>query len=266
MDPVTSSDSRAGRQGRLRGRVYALLEAPDYLRQGRAGDRPSSGGSIIPEIFLVTVILLNTVSLILWTVPSLTSTYSLWFHLVEYGTVSVFVAEYVLRFWAAPEANAGASPWQQRWRFVVTPTSLIDAAAILPSLAAIVVVLISGDSLSLSFLLVLRLVTRSAQAGPLLSGRAPVGDGTATKGRPVAHRGGGVAGGFGHRRRPDVLRRVGVPAGGFQQHSGSHVVERSHPHHGGLRRHRAGDRHRAAAGGGDCGVGHRPCSPCRQAY
>ena len=175
MDPVTSSDSRAGWQSRLRGRVYALLEAPDYLRQGRAGDRPSSGGSIIPELFLVSVILLNTVSLILWTVPSLTSAYSLWFHLVEYGTVSVFVAEYVLRFWAAPEKNAGASPWQQRWRFVVTPTSLIDAAAILPSLATIVVLLISGDSLSLSFLLVLRLVTRSAKLARYFPGGRRLG-------------------------------------------------------------------------------------------
>ena len=175
MDPVTSSDRRAGRPGTLRGRVYALLEAPDYLRQGRAGDRPSSGGSIIPEIFLISVILLNTVSLILWTVPSLTSAYSLWFHLVEYGTVSVFVVEYGLRFWAAPEANGGASPWQQRWRFVVSPTSLIDAAAILPSLAAIVVLLISGDSVSLSFLLVLRLVTRSAKLARYFPGGRRLG-------------------------------------------------------------------------------------------
>ena len=57
------------------------------------------------EAVLVTVILINSASLILWTVPTLERSYSLWFHVVEYCTVAVFLLEYALRFWAAPEAN-----------------------------------------------------------------------------------------------------------------------------------------------------------------
>ena len=163
MDPVTNADSRPASPTGLRGRVYAVLEAPDLLRQGGAGDGPHLRGSVIPEIFLVVVILINTLSLILSTVPSLKNAYSLWFHLVEYSTVAVFLVEYGLRFWAAPEGHAAGNPWRQRLRFVLSPTGLVDAAAILPSVVAIFVLLISGDSLSLSFLLAVRLLTRSAK-------------------------------------------------------------------------------------------------------
>ena len=175
MDPATSSDVRPGRPVGRRSRVYALLEAPDLLRQGGDGDGQYLRGSVIPEIFLVCVILVNTVSLILWTVPALKVSYSLWFHIVEYCTVSVFVVEYGLRFWAVPEADPAANPWRQRLRFVLSPTGLIDAAAIVPSLVAIAVLLISGDSLSLSFLLAIRLLTRSAKLARYFPGGRRLG-------------------------------------------------------------------------------------------
>ena len=175
MDTVTSSDNRPDRRPGLRGRVYASLEAPDLLRQGGAGDGPYLRGSVIPEIFLVCVILVNTLSLILWTIPTLKASYAFWFHLVEYCTVSVFVVEYGLRFWAAPEANLEGKPWPQRLRFVISTTGIIDAAAILPSLVAIVALLISGDSLSLSFLLAIRLLTRSAKLARYFPGGRRLG-------------------------------------------------------------------------------------------
>ena len=121
------------------------------------------------------VILVNTLSLILWTVPSLKDSYSLWFHLVEYCTVSVFVVEYGLRFWATPAANPQESPWRQRLRFVLSPTGLIDVGAIVPSLVAVAVLVISGDSLSLSFLLAIRLVTRSAKLARYFPGGRRLG-------------------------------------------------------------------------------------------
>ena len=175
MDTVPSSDSREVRQSSLRTRVYASLEAPDLLRRSSASDPPYLRGSVIPEIFLVCVILVNTLSLILWTVPSLNDTYALWFHLVEYCTVSVFVVEYGLRFWAVPEADPERSPWRQRLRFVISPTGLIDAGAILPSLVAIVVLVLFGDSLSLSFLLAIRLLTRSAKLARYFPGGRRLG-------------------------------------------------------------------------------------------
>ena len=175
MDTVPSSDSRAARPGSLRGRVYAMLEAPDLLRKDGGGNGPYLRGSAIPEMFLVAVILVNTVSLILWTVPSLQDAYSHWFHLVEYLTVAVFVVEYGLRLWAAPEAQTSRSSWHQRTRFVLSPTGLVDAAAILPSIVAIFVLLIFGDSLSLSFLLVARLLTRSAKLARYFPGGRRLG-------------------------------------------------------------------------------------------
>ena len=175
MDTAMSSDSRAGRRRGPRSRVYALLEAPDLLRRGSAGDGPHLRGSVIPEIFLVCVILVNTLSLILWTVPALKVAYSFWFHVVEYCTVSVFVVEYGLRFWAVPEANPRGNPWRQRLRFALSPTGLIDAGAILPSLVAIAVLVIAGDSLSLSFLLAIRLLTRSAKLARYFPGGRRLG-------------------------------------------------------------------------------------------
>lgn len=175
MDPATSSDVRAGRQIGLRSRVYAWLEAPDFLRRGGGERGPYLRGSVIPEIFLVCVILVNTVSLILWTVPTLKVSYSVWFHLVEYCTVSVFVVEYGLRFWVVPEADPKGNPWRQRLRFALSPTGLIDAAAILPSLVAIAVLVISGDSFSLSFLFAIRLLTRSAKLASYFPGGRRLG-------------------------------------------------------------------------------------------
>ena len=164
-----------GRRGTLRGLVYVSLEAPDLLRRGKAGDGTHLQGSVIPEIFLVSVILINTISLILWTVPTLKASYSTWFHLVEYCTVLVFVLEYALRLWAAPEADLEREPWRQRLRFVISPTGLIDAAAILPSVAAIIVLVAAGDTLSLSFLLAVRLLTRSAKLARYFPGGRRMG-------------------------------------------------------------------------------------------
>ena len=87
----------------------------------------------------------------------------------------MFAVEYGLRFWAAPEAAAGRNPWRQRFRFVVSPTGLIDAAAVLPSLAGILALLISGNSLSLSFLLAVRLITRSAKLARYFPGGRRLG-------------------------------------------------------------------------------------------
>ena len=127
------------------------------------------------EAVLVTVILINSASLILWTVPTLARSYSLWFHVVEYCTVAVFLSEYALRFWAAPEANPEGRDWRQRWKYVISPAALIDAAALYPSMAAAIALLVSGDGPSLSFLLAVRLITRSAKLARYFPGGRRLG-------------------------------------------------------------------------------------------
>ena len=89
--------------------------------------------------------------------------------------MAVFLSEYALRFWAAPEANPEGRDWRQRWKYVISPAALIDAAALYPSMAAAIALLVSGDGPSLSFLLAVRLITRSAKLARYFPGGRRLG-------------------------------------------------------------------------------------------
>ena len=121
--------------------------------------------AFLVEFGLVLVILFNSASLILWTVPRFAASFTAGFHTVEYCTVAIFLVEYALRLWTAPEADIppGTSEWRQRWRYVRSPNALVDVAALAPSAIATVILLSSGAGPSLSFLLTARLVTRTAK-------------------------------------------------------------------------------------------------------
>ena len=146
----------------LRRRVFNLLD-PQAGQRGRVFGRSQQKGSLLVEAALVAVIVINSTSLILWTVPSFRAGYGVWFQVVEDITVAVFLAEYVVRLWSAPEADPSGSAWRQRWRYVRSPVALIDAAALAPSLAAVAILLVAGDGPSLSFLLAARLLTRTVK-------------------------------------------------------------------------------------------------------
>ena len=147
---------------RLRRRVYTVLE-PSVSAGFRSGDPLRANPAFLAEFALVAVIIVNSVTLVLWTVPYLASSYGFWFHIVEYCTVSIFLVEYALRFWTAPESapDPETAGWRQRWRYVVSPHALVDAAALAPSGIAVVILLVGGDGPSLSFLLTVRLLTRT---------------------------------------------------------------------------------------------------------
>ena len=57
------------------------------------------------ETGLLAIIVINSASLILWTVPHLRPQYGPWFHVIEYIAVAVFVAEFAFRLWVAPEED-----------------------------------------------------------------------------------------------------------------------------------------------------------------
>ncbi len=162
MSEVPSSNS--GGPAGLRRRAYALLE-PTAGAEFRHVSQGSAKASLLVEAILVAVILINSMALILWTVPDLASSYGFWFHIVEYCTVSVFLAEYVLRLWISPEAapDPTTAGWRQRWRYVVSPHALVDAAALAPSVIAVAILLFGAGGPSLSFLLAARLLTRTAK-------------------------------------------------------------------------------------------------------
>ena len=149
---------------RFRRRLYVLLEPNtgfgyQIFRPGRINP------PFLVESLLVVVILINSVSLILWTVPKFAASFTLGFHIIEYCTVSIFMVEYALRLWTAPEsdANTHGSEWRHRWRYARSPNALVDLTALAPSAAGVIIFLFSGVGPSLSFLLTVRLLTRTAK-------------------------------------------------------------------------------------------------------
>ena len=146
----------------LRRRVFNLLEPQVGPGAWGTGMRRRSA-SFAVEAALVAVIAINSTSLILWTVPHLRAGYDVWFHLIEDVTIGVFTAEYALRLWSVPESDLDQPAWRQRLRYVRSPVALIDAAALAPSVGAAVALLATGAGPNLSFLLAVRLLTRTVK-------------------------------------------------------------------------------------------------------
>ena len=149
----------------LRRRLYTLLE-PTAVGSGyQMLRRGNVNPAFLVELGLVLVILLNSASLILWTVPRFAVSFAGGFHVIEYCTVAIFLIEYALRFWTAPEAGIGGdlSEWRQRWRYALSVNALVDAAALAPSAIAVIILLLNDLGPSLSFLLTVRLLTRTAK-------------------------------------------------------------------------------------------------------
>ena len=158
----------------LRRRTFNLLNPQTGQRSLRSG-LSRDNGSLLVEIALVAVVAINSTSLILWTVPHFRADFDFWFHAIEYFTVAVFLVEYALRFWSAPEAEPHGSAWSQRWRYVVSPVALIDAAALAPSVMAVGLLLATGGGFSLSFLLAVRLLTRTVKLARYFPGGRRLG-------------------------------------------------------------------------------------------
>ena len=101
---------------------------------------------------LFSLILLNTVAIILESMPSLAEHYQWWFTTFEIFSVSIFTLEYLLRLWTCTIDPRFASPLRGRLRFLLTPFALVDLFAILPFYLPFVV------SLDLRFVRILRVV------------------------------------------------------------------------------------------------------------
>ncbi len=152
-------------QTRFRRRLYLLLEPSASAAERRVLRLGRVNPAFLVEALLVSIIIINSVALVLWTVPDLAVSYGVWFHLIEYCTVCIFLTEYALRFWSAPESapNPETAGWGRRWRYLVSSHALVDAAALLPSGIGVILLLLGSDGPSLSFLLTVRLLTRTAK-------------------------------------------------------------------------------------------------------
>lgn len=100
----------------LKRKVYLLLD-------------PEEGDTVwdrVANAFIVALILLNTSAVILETVPRIYQPNKALFENFEQFSVAVFTIEYLLRVWTFNEKD------RSFWRFVFSPSSLVDLITILP--------------------------------------------------------------------------------------------------------------------------------------
>jgi len=108
----------------IRKRTFEVFDA------GIKGDRLSH----IISILLITLILLNVISVILETLPSLQFKYLVFFNNFEIVSVIIFSIEYFARVWCSVEniEKKYSHPVWGRLRYIFTPMALIDLIVILP--------------------------------------------------------------------------------------------------------------------------------------
>jgi voltage-gated potassium channel len=106
-----------------RRRVYQVLE------QGPVGDR----ASVVVDRLLVLLIIVNLVAVALESMPQLHDRYLLLFDTIEFVSLVVFTAEYLLRIWSSVEygPHRHMSPTAARLRYILSPAGLVDLVAVL---------------------------------------------------------------------------------------------------------------------------------------
>ena len=129
----------------IQNRTYELLA------RGSAKDLPS----LIVDMFLFILILLNVTAVCLESVSFIREKYLNVFFYFEIISVIIFSIEYILRVWSAPSTKNKQSKTTSRKRlsYIFSFTGIIDLAAILPSILPIFF-----GGLDLRWLRVLRLL------------------------------------------------------------------------------------------------------------
>ncbi|NMG58964.1 ion transporter [Geitlerinema sp. P-1104] len=95
------------------------------------------------DLFVLGLILLNTIAVALETVDPLFQQYFLEFRRFEQFTVSVFSIEYLLRLWSCTVIPKYRHPVWGRLKFMITPLAVIDLLAILPFFLSLYIPLFS---------------------------------------------------------------------------------------------------------------------------
>lgn len=130
--------------------MYVTLKTRTYLLLD-----PNKGGTMWDRLinsFIVSLIILNTLAVILETVNSFYNHYKPWFQFVETLSVIVFSIEYILRLWVSTSIEKFSDPIRGRMKYICTPGAIIDLVAILPFYLPLLA------AIDLRFIRVLRLV------------------------------------------------------------------------------------------------------------
>jgi len=82
--------------------------------------------------FMILLVLISAVALVLSSEPSIADDYFPWFMVLEAFASSIFLLEFLLRFWSSPEQNPTQSTLSCRLRYVFSIMGLVDLASFLP--------------------------------------------------------------------------------------------------------------------------------------
>jgi len=90
--------------------------------------------SRVCEYFIAGLVVLNVISIILESVPSLHEQFHAEFHAFDVFSVIVFSVEYVLRVWsyAQKHLSHGGSAWQGRKEYILSASGIVDFVSTVP--------------------------------------------------------------------------------------------------------------------------------------
>ena len=108
----------------LRKRIWEILE------KGNSNDKVS----FYTDIFLITLIIFNIIAVLLETVDSIYSKYTLEFLIFERFSTAVFLIEYILRVWVCVEEKIKKNKLITRLKYASTWPAIIDLLAVLSGL------------------------------------------------------------------------------------------------------------------------------------
>jgi len=96
------------------------------------GSPEGSGAAPHFNYFMITLILLNVVTVILETVRNIHAAYLFLFSVIDLVSIAIFTVEYLLRVWICTLNPAYSHPVTGRLRYMVSGYALIDLLAFLP--------------------------------------------------------------------------------------------------------------------------------------
>jgi voltage-gated potassium channel len=123
MDSKLTKTSELGNKRSFRKKVWSTLDVRYSERKGI---------SFVFNISLSILIFLNTIAIILNTIPNLSQTYHTVFRDFEYFSVAVFLVEYLFRLWSCVENRGHNHPLYGRLNFMFSFWGIVDLLAIAP--------------------------------------------------------------------------------------------------------------------------------------
>lgn len=129
------------------------------------------GGLSLANKVLTIAIMLSVMSAILETESSVAARFATAFGISEVIFTALFLAEYVVRIWIAPEDPRYAEPLWGRLRWMMTPTAIIDVVALVPAL-----IFVGAGPVYILRLFRLARILRIAKLGRMSSAISLMGD------------------------------------------------------------------------------------------